>query len=120
MDQADFPGDTIGYINFAPFLIGTPVIDTYYFKLAGPGIHNADHGPKRQVGVSRRQSLGIKDLAVGGLAAIEAGTIPTCVTQPGLNWLHERIQMRYQGGLHHRSDEEHEKYPPECGPDHEK
>src|SRR5882762_2739015 len=23
MDQADSPGDTIGYINFAPFLIGT-------------------------------------------------------------------------------------------------
>src|SRR6266849_1602528 len=114
MDQADFPGDTIGYINFAPFLIGTPVIDTYYLKLAGPSIHDADHGPKRQSGVCRCQSLSIKDLAIGGLAAIEAGTIPTSVTRPGFKRLHRLIQMRNQGGLHHRSDEEHKRYPPDC------
>src|SRR5258707_1677748 len=33
MDQADFPGDTIGYINFASFLIMAPVIDTHQFKI---------------------------------------------------------------------------------------
>src|ERR1700730_4365413 len=119
MDQPDFPGDTIGYINFAPFLIGTPVIDTYYLKLAGPSIYNADHGPKRQVRVGRRQSLSIEDLAIGGLAAIEAGTIPAGVTQPGFERLHRSVQMCNQGSLHHRSDEEHERYPPDCSPDHE-
>src|SRR5260370_22976598 len=100
MDQADFPGDTIGYINFAPFLIGTPVIDTYYLKLAGPGIHNADHGPKRQGGVGRRQSLGIEDLAIGGLAAIEAGTITTRVTHPEFYRLARVIPIRYPRSLH--------------------
>src|SRR5437899_4606086 len=34
VNQANLPGDSIGYINFAPFLIGTAVIDTYQFKLA--------------------------------------------------------------------------------------
>jgi hypothetical protein len=51
MDQTDFPGDTIGYINFAPFLIGTPVIDSHKFELTTSGIHYADEGPKGQVGV---------------------------------------------------------------------
>src|SRR5260370_746307 len=65
MDQADFPGDTIGYINFAPFLIGTPVIDTYQLKLAIPGIDHTDEGAKRQVGVCRRKSFGVEALANG-------------------------------------------------------
>jgi hypothetical protein len=42
MDQTDFPGDTIGYINFTPFLIGTPVIDSYKFELTASGVHDAD------------------------------------------------------------------------------
>ncbi len=33
MNQIQVAGDTIGYINFTPFLIGTPVIDAYYYKL---------------------------------------------------------------------------------------
>src|SRR5260370_36651467 len=99
MDQADFPGDTIGYINFAPFLIGTPVIDTYHLKLAGPSIHDADHGSKRQVGVCRRQSLGIEDLAIGGPAAIEAGSLPASVTQPGFNLHPLLLHMPHHGKL---------------------
>ena len=43
MDQPNLPGYAVGYINFPSFLIGTPVIDAYKFKLAVPGIHNADH-----------------------------------------------------------------------------
>src|SRR2546423_8827022 len=82
MDQADFPGDTIGYINFASFLIGTPVIDPYYLKLAGPSIHNADHGPKRQVGVCRREGFGVEALAIGGFSAVVPGGTPTWNTHP--------------------------------------
>src|SRR5467141_2996991 len=120
MDQADFPGDTIGYINFAPFLIGTPVIDTYYFKLAVPGVDHTDDGAKRQVWVCRREGFGVEALTISGLAAIEPGAIPTGITHPGLDRLHGVIQIRYEGCLHRRSDEEHEEYPPQCSPTHEK
>src|SRR2546423_15269210 len=87
MDQADFPGDTIGYINFASFLIGTPVIDPYYLKLAGPSIHNADHGPKRQVGVCRREGFGVEALAIGGFSSVAYRGAPTwdCRPQPHLH-----------------------------------
>jgi len=33
--------------QFASLLIGTPVIDTYQFKLAVPGVHDSDHRTKR-------------------------------------------------------------------------
>ena len=65
MDQADFPGDTIGYINFAPFLIGTSVIDTYYFELPVPSVHYANQGPKRKVGVRGSQGFAVEALTVG-------------------------------------------------------
>src|SRR5437016_7551357 len=119
MDQADFPGDPIGYINFAPFLIGTPVIDAYNLKLAVPEVDDADQGAKRQVGVCRGESFGIEALAVGRLAPIEPGAIPTGIAHPGLNRPYRLIQMRHQGGLHHRSDEEHERYPAQRSPHHE-
>src|SRR5258708_21979637 len=119
MNQADFPGDTIGYINFAAFLIGTPVIDTHHFKSAGPGIHHANQGAKREIGVRRRESFGVKALAVGGFAPVEPWTIPTGVAYPGFNRPYGLTQMRHQGGLHHRSDEKHERNPSECSPDHE-
>src|SRR5260370_29972227 len=41
MDQTNFPRDTIGYINFAAFLIGTPVIDAHQRKAAVSAIHDA-------------------------------------------------------------------------------
>jgi len=118
MDQADFPGDTIGYINFAPFLIGTPVIDTYKFKLAVPRIDHANDGAKRQVRVCRREGFGVEALAIGGLAAIEPGAIPAGVAYPGLDWLNRLVQMRYKGCFHRRSDEEHKEYPSESSPAH--
>src|SRR2546430_17547705 len=99
MDQADFPGDTIGYINFASFLIGTPVIDPYYLKLAGPSIHNADHGPKRQVGVCRREGFGVEALAIGGFSPLETRGIPNGNNHPNLYWLHKVISNRHQRGF---------------------
>src|SRR5438552_6315103 len=119
MNQANLPGDSIGYINFAPFLIRTAVIDAYQFKLAVAGIHYADERPKGEVGVSRSKRFAVEALAIGGFAAIEPGAIPTRVTHPGLNRLHRLIQMRYEGGFHARGDQEHEEYPPQCSPAHE-
>src|SRR5713226_2896212 len=119
MNQADFPGHAIGYINFASLLIGTPVIDTYQFKTAVPGVHYADEGAKRQVGVCRREGFGVEALAIGGLAPIESGAIPTGITYPGFNRLHGLIQMRNEGCFHARSNKEHKKYPPQCSPAHE-
>src|SRR5713101_5518865 len=106
MDQADFPGDTIGYINFAPFLIGTPVIDTYQFKLAVPRVHYADERAKRQVRVRRREGFAVEALAIGGFAPIEPGAIPTGITHPGLDRLHGLIKMRYKGCFHALSKQE--------------
>src|SRR5712664_3406003 len=91
MDQADFPGDTIGYINFAPFLIGTPVIDTYQFKLPGPGIHHADQRPKGKVGVRRGQSFSVERLTIRGLAAVKPGPIPAGIAHPSLDRPHRLI-----------------------------
>src|SRR5260370_2185087 len=119
MEKADFPGDTIGYINFAAFLRRTPVMDTHQLKAAVPRVHYADHGTKRQVGVRRSKGFGIEALAVGGFAPVEPWAIPAGVAYPGLNRLDGLIQVRYQGGLHHRSDEEHKRYPAERSPHHE-
>src|SRR5713226_1671576 len=120
MDQADFPGDTIGYINFASFLIGTPIIDAYQLKLAVPGVHHADEGAKGKVRVRRREGFAVEALAVGGFVPVESRAVPTGITHPGLNRLHGLIQMCYEGCLHRRSDEEHKKYPAQCSPAHEK
>jgi hypothetical protein len=120
MDQADFPGDTIGYINFAPFLIGTPVIDTYYFKLAVPGVNYPDYGAKGKVRVCRREGFAVEALAIGGFAPIEPGAVPARIAHPGLDWLHGLIQMRYEGCFHPRCNEEHQENPPQCSPAHEK
>src|ERR1700682_6257441 len=105
MDQADFPGDTIGYINFAPFLIRTPVIDTYQFKLAVPGVNHTDEGAKRQVWVCRCENFGVKALAIGGVSPIEPGAVPTGIAHPSLDRLHGLIQMRYERCFHARSNQ---------------
>src|SRR5882724_10287074 len=120
MDQADFPGDTIGYINFAPFLIGTPVIDTHKFELPVAGVHHADEGPKRKVRMRRCEGFTVERLTIRGLATVKARAVPAGIAYPCLNRLHRLIQMRHQRGLHRRSDEEHERNPTECSPDHEK
>src|SRR5206468_11748432 len=88
MDQADFPGGTIGYINFAPFLIGTPVIDTYKLELPAAGVDHTDEGPKRQVGVCRCEGFTVERLTIRGLAAVKAGAVPAGIAHPGLNRLH--------------------------------
>jgi len=49
VNQPDLPGYAVGYINFASFLIGTAVIDTYQFKLAIPGVHDPNDRTERPV-----------------------------------------------------------------------
>src|SRR5260370_6942665 len=82
MDQADFPGDTIGYINFAPFLIRTPVIDAYQLELAVPGVHHTDHRAKRKIGVCRSEGFRVEALAIGGFWAVEPRAIPAGIPHP--------------------------------------
>src|SRR5260370_29118921 len=96
MDQADFPGDTIGYINFAPFLIGTPVIDTYQLKLAVPGVHHTDKGAKRQIGVCRCEGFGVEALAIGGFSILYTLALPL------INFLHSTFQMCTECSLSNR------------------
>src|SRR5271165_1406625 len=40
VDQTKLPGYAIGYINFAPFLIRTSVINTHNLKFAVPGVNH--------------------------------------------------------------------------------
>src|ERR1700741_2715752 len=87
-DQTNLSGYPIGYINFAPFLVGTPVIDAHQLKLPVAGVDDADPGTKRQIRMRCRQALRIESLTVGGLLSIESGAIPAGVTDPYLNWLH--------------------------------
>src|ERR1700722_12498742 len=65
------------------------------------------------------QRLAVEDLAIGRLAAIEAGSIPTGVAHPGLDRFRRLAQMRHQRRLHRRSDEEHQRNPTECSPNNE-
>src|SRR5579885_559606 len=119
MNQANLPGDAIGYINFPSFLIGTSVIDTNQFKPAVPGVHYPDDGPKREVRVGRRQGLEVKLLAVRRDFAVEVRSIPACVPDPwrdGFDWLAE---VGNEGGFHHRSNQEHQRYPAKGSPSHE-
>src|SRR2546430_9747877 len=99
MNQANLTGDSIGYINFTPFLIRTAVIDAYQFKLAVVGIHYADERPKGEVGVSRSECFGVEALAIGGLVAGETRAIPTGDSYPGLAPVHGLTQMRYDAGF---------------------
>src|SRR5713101_10172058 len=120
MDQADFPGDTIGYINFATLLIGTPVIDAYKLELSVAGIHHADERPKRQVGVCCCEGFTVEGLTICSLATVKPGAVPAGITNPSLDRLHRLIQMRNERGLHRWSDEEHKRNPTDCSPEHEK
>src|SRR5260370_22426922 len=99
--------------------MGTGVIDATRLKLAGAGVHYADGGAKRQVGVCGGEGVAVEALAIGGLAPVESWAVPTGITHPGLNRLHGLIQMRYKGCFHARCDQEHEEYPPQCSPAHE-
>jgi len=57
VDQANLPGYPIGYINFASFLIGTPVINTNNFKFAVAGVYDSHPGSEREVRVGGRQTF---------------------------------------------------------------
>src|SRR5580700_5417162 len=55
IDQANLPGDTIGYINFAAFLIRSAVINSNHFKLAIARVNDAYEGTEGQVRMSGGQ-----------------------------------------------------------------
>src|SRR5260370_32923818 len=118
MDKADFPGDAIGYINFASFLIRTSVINTYQLKFPGSRVDDANQGAERQVGVRCCKSFAIEELDVSRLAAIEAGSVPACVAYPGFDRLRRLAQVSDERRFHRRSDEEHQRNPTECSPDY--
>ena len=56
MNQPQLAGDTIGYINFASFLIGTAVIDAYNFKFSVARVDHAYPGAKGKARVSSGQA----------------------------------------------------------------
>src|SRR5690349_7000064 len=87
MNQPDLPGYAVGYINFASFLIGTAVVDSYQFKLTVPRVYDTDHRTKRQVRVRGSQCLTIESLAVRRLLSVEARSVPAGVASPGLDRL---------------------------------
>src|SRR5258707_15097182 len=70
VDETEFPGDAIGYINFASFLIGTSVINTYQFKFPGSGVHDAHQGAEWEMRGSGGESLPIEELARGRPAGV--------------------------------------------------
>ena len=87
IDEPELPSYAIGYINFTPFLIGTPIIDTYQFKLSVPGVDDPHSGPKRKVGMRGGEGFAIKVFPIGGLLTVEPRPIPTGVADPSLNRL---------------------------------
>src|SRR5256886_2398182 len=119
MNQPDLSGYAVGYINFASFLIGTAVIDTYQFKLAVPRVHDPDHRTEWQVWMRCGQCLAIESLAVCGLLAVEAWSVPAGVAYPSLDRLCWLAQMRNQGSFHGGRDKEHQWHPANCSPNHE-
>src|SRR5208282_3016133 len=64
-----------------------------------------------------RQGLAVEVLPVGGLLSIEARSVPASVADPGLHRLNWSAQVRHQGGIHDRNDEEHKEHPSESGPE---
>jgi len=82
MDQADFPGDTIGYINFAPFLIGPRSLIRTNSNLPFRVFTTRTTEPKGRLGCGGSEGFRVEALAIGGFAAIEPGAIPTGITPP--------------------------------------
>src|SRR5439155_25380574 len=119
VNQPDLSGYAVGYINFASFLIGTAVIDTYQFKLAVPGVHDPYYGTERQVRMRRGQCLAIESLAVCRLLAIKTRPVPAGLAYPSLYRLCWLATMRNQRCLHGGRDKEHQWHPADCSPNHE-
>src|SRR5277367_5029191 len=116
VDQANLPSYSIGYINFAPLLVGSSVINAHNLKLAIARVHNSNPRPKRQIRVCRRQTLGIEPLAVRRLLPVELGAIPAGIANPSLDRLRWLRQMSHQGRFHSRSNQEHQRHPANRGP----
>ncbi len=58
IDQANLPGYAIGYINFASFLVGSPVIYAHHFKFTVAWVYDPHPGAERQVRVRGGQAFG--------------------------------------------------------------
>src|SRR6266849_8319027 len=119
MDKADFPSDAIGYINFASFLIGTAIINTYQLKFPVTGVYHPHQRAEREMGVRGGERFTVEDLAVGRLAAVESGSIPARITHPGLDRLLGLAQVRHERCFHRWCDEEKQRNPAECSPNYE-
>src|SRR5258707_6364461 len=87
MNQANLSGYAIGYINFAPFLIRTSIVDANQLKLPGARVDQADDRSERKVGVGGGKGFAIKPLPVGGLATVKLGSVPAGIANPSLNRL---------------------------------
>src|SRR5258708_19704795 len=96
MNQADFSGYAIGYINFAPFLISTSIVDANQFKLPGAGVDQADDRSEGKVRMGGGEGLAIKPFAVGRLAAVKLGSVPTGIANPSFNRLRSVTLFRPQ------------------------
>src|SRR5712672_1841599 len=120
VDQTNFSGYAIGYINFASFLVRTAIIDAHQFKLPGARVDQAHDRTERKVGVGGGEGLAIKSLAVGRLAAVKFASIPAGIANPSLNRLGRFSLIGYERSFHHRRNEEHQWNPSNCSPDHEK
>src|SRR5215469_12786101 len=63
-NETNLSGYAIGYINFAPFLVGTPVINAHKLELAVAGIDNPHPRAKRQIGMGGGETFGVITLSV--------------------------------------------------------
>src|SRR5260221_12412389 len=100
MDETQFPGDAIGYINFASFLIGTAVIDTYKFKFPGASVYDAHEGAERKMWVRGGEGFAVEDLAIVGVAAGEAGAHQNGLAYPGLDRFRSVAQYAANSAFH--------------------
>ena len=88
VDQANLPGYAIGYINFASFLVGTPIINANNLKFSVVGVDDADPGTKWQVGMRCAQTLAVEPLPVCRLLAVELRSLPAGIADPDLDGFH--------------------------------
>src|SRR5258708_13300873 len=116
VDQANLAGYPIGYIKFASFLIGTPVINTNNFKLAVAGVYDSYPGSKREVRVGGRQAFGVEPLAVRGLLPVKVGAIPTGVANPYFDRLYRLPLQTHQGCFHSGCNQDNQRPPPTPAP----
>jgi len=66
--------------------------------------------------VCRREGFGVEALTISVLRPLNPGPYQLELPTQVLIGFTGVIQIRYEGCLHRRSDEEHEEYPPQCSP----